>query len=639
MKLGTRITLTTTALVMVALTIYGIVAVREKRAELTAELERQTQSIGLTLQVALEAALQEGLFEDVRRLVARIEAAQPRVQITYLELHASDQTPGAGPPAAPSPGSPDAGQTADAPANANPPANTTAANTTAANTTAANAAGPPAAGPAAAAGGALGLDGGPNPNDDEEARYVPPPPDAARDERIRRIQIDGTPYAEHLVTERGSVYACTVPLRDEHDQVVAAIDLVRDESDVAAELTATMLRVAATVIGVGLGLALLVWLTTRRAISHPLERLVEGIDEVTVGDLTRAILRERDDEIGDLADRFNQMTASLREARAETQRGLETKLGLEARLRHSEKLATIGQIAANIAHEVGTPLSVIHGRARGMEKKTAEALRQLAEAEGPREGEGAAPASAPGLLDPAEVQKNAGIIAAQAARITKIIQQLLAFARQKTVVHGPVDLSVVIRDTVDFLEHQLAQSRVSARLLGFQAVPAPHGDGAAVPERPVVTGDADQLQQVCINLCVNAIQAMPEGGTLTIGCSAQVRRKPGLDVAPPGRYVILEVADTGVGIAPEERERIFEAFYSTKQDLGGTGLGLAVSQGIVKDHDGWIEVDGRPPMQGEMPGTCFRVFLPAHDEPHRAPPAGSGEDPPSPTTPPAPPAA
>jgi signal transduction histidine kinase len=104
---------------------------------------------------------------------------------------------------------------------------------------------------------------------------------------------------------------------------------------------------------------------------------------------------------------------------------------------------------------------------------------------------------------------------------------------------------------------------------------------------------------------------MPRGGLLEVATRAVERRKPGHDLAPPVRYVVLEVIDHGVGIPPEERERIFEPFYSTKQEEGGTGLGLAVSLGIVKDHDGWIEVDAAP----SHSGTVFRVFLPAAEPP------------------------
>jgi len=121
-----------------------------------------------------------------------------------------------------------------------------------------------------------------------------------------------------------------------------------------------------------------------------------------------------------------------------------------------------------------------------------------------------------------------------------------------------------------------------------------------------VNADPDQLQQVCLNLCLNAIQAMPDGGRLELRTRGVIRRRPGLETASPSPYVVLEVTDTGPGIPDGDRERIFEPFYSTKAEEGGTGLGLSVSVGIVKDHDGWIDIDAP-----EGGGTVFRVFLPA----------------------------
>lgn len=547
MRIGTRITLITTALVMTALVLYGYVSVRIRRAELRADLERQSQSVAMVLQVSLEAALREGLFEDVRRLVRRIEQAERPIGIAYVEFEddgddADDEDAAAAPPTD--------GDNASAPADEGAIASPSAPDTA------------------------------PDP-DEEETVYRPPPPDAARDARIRRVRIDGSPYGKHMEEGGRLVYAYTVPLRDEQGRVVAAIDLTRDESDAQAALATTQRNVATTVVILALGLALLVWLTTRRTITHPLARLVEGIDEVSRGDLTRAILRERDDEIGELGERFTRMTANLREARRETERSVEARLSLETRLRQSEKLATIGLLAASIAHEVGTPLGVIGGRARTMEKKAA---------------------------DPQEVAKNAGIIAAQTARITRIIQQLLDFARQKPSVREPVDLALVVRSTLEFLDPQLVAAGVEVRALPFVREGDDEGSEGELdaPCSPVVLADADEAQQVGINLVMNAMQAMPSGGVIELGLCGLLRRKPGLDRAPPGRYVVLSVADQGPGIADEDRERIFEPFYSTKHAGGGTGLGLAVSLGIVKEHDGWIEIDGAP-----GGGTVFRVFLPA----------------------------
>jgi signal transduction histidine kinase len=130
-------------------------------------------------------------------------------------------------------------------------------------------------------------------------------------------------------------------------------------------------------------------------------------------------------------------------------------------------------------------------------------------------------------------------------------------------------------------------------------------DVGAMPRALEVPGDPDQIQQVCLNLFMNAVHAMPTGGTLRITASRVTRRKGGLDLVAPAEYAMLEIADSGPGIPDADREKIFEPFFTTKDEGQGTGLGLAVSYGIVKDHDGWIEVES--PAAG---GAVFRVFLP-----------------------------
>jgi signal transduction histidine kinase len=514
-KIGTRITVTTVVMVLLTLGLYGYLSVRQRRQELNVDLERQTELAGTAVQVAFEAALQDGLFEDVSVLLRRWRDAEPGIGLAYIDL--AHMRPGQPPPAFVVTDTPDAGG--------------------------------------------------------ESHPYVPPRPDPTRLGRLNRMIIDKVAVGEHIEIASSPIYVLTVPIRDSERNLVAAIELTRDESEVHDLFGETVRTAVYIVCALGVMLGFLVWLSARSGISNPIKRLVEAIDDVTHGDLGRVILRERDDEVGDLAERFNEMTHSLREAREEILHGVDAKLALESRLRHSEKLATIGQLAAGIAHEVGTPLNVIGGRARTMEKKSD---------------------------DPDAVAKNAAIIAAQTQRITKIIQQLLDFARRPAAVRTAVDLSIVGKDCIDFLEHQLATSRVEPLLRPFAA-----DDGG--PGKPIVWGDGDQLQQVCLNLCVNAIQAMPEGGRVEIGTRGLSRRKPGLETSPPEPFVVLEVADTGVGIPEEDRERIFEPFYSTKDTSGGTGLGLSVSVGIVKDHDGWIEIDSRP-----GGGTVFKVFLPAY---------------------------
>ncbi len=547
MSIATRVTLLTVLLVILTLGLYGFFSLRARRAELSSAHEQSTQLFASALAVSLQAALQDGLFEDLPGLIRRLQGAERDTEVVYLDLiqpqeSAAFPAPATGPPAPPG-------------AAANPTDS------------------------------ALG----------SAARQEP-----SRAERLRRVEITGQPYGEHIVVAGRPVYAYMFPLRGSQHRIVAAVDILRPETEVERAYNRVVRDAILTLGSLSLVLVLLLSLTVRQELTRPLLRLVTGVDEVTRGDYTGAILRERNDEVGLLADRFNEMTRSLRQAREEILAGVDAKLQLEQRLRHSDKLATIGQLAAGIAHEVGTPLNVIGGRARVMARRAD---------------------------DPQAVTKNAEIIATQAERITKIIQQLLDYARRKAPARGPVDLRAVCASTLDFLEHQLQTRGVAAIVQPF--APTAHadlstadrdangsvGDLSQPPQMPIVLGDADQLQQVCLNLCMNAIQAMPEGGRLQLALQGLVRKRPGLDRASPGAYVMLAVEDTGVGIDEEHIGRIFEPFYSTKnadsdpERSGGSGLGLSVSAGIVKDHDGWIECERRTLVHGG--GTIFRVYLPA----------------------------
>ena len=415
---------------------------------------------------------------------------------------------------------------------------------------------------------------------------------------IQAAEIQSAPVGRLFDSATGSrSYAMAVPLYDPMGlelprghparKPVAVIGMRRDTAYIDAEVAATARRVVPVFLMVVVGVALVVWFALRQTVVRPLRRLVEGIDAVAKGDLSRVILAERDDEIGTIAGRFNAMTGSLREAREEGERAASARLTLEERLRHAEKLATIGQMAAEIAHELGTPLNVIGGRARTITKKAGDA---------------------------GEVAKNAAIISDEVARITKIIHQVLNFSRPRGPTLTRVQLKSVVAEALAFVGE-------TARRLGITV------DLGNAPAPPEVPGDPDQIQQVCLNLITNAIHAMPNGGTLRITTDTVVRRKGGLDLSPPAQYVVLAIADSGRGIPAADRDKIFEPFFTTKDAGQGTGLGLAVSHGIVKDHDGWIEVDS--PVSG---GAVFRVYLPcgtaAHaDEPGAAVDSEPGSQP------------
>jgi signal transduction histidine kinase len=366
--------------------------------------------------------------------------------------------------------------------------------------------------------------------------------------------------------ENGDYYY-DLPLRSPEQTVLGMLE-IRRSADVLSVTREDLLRAAALVVLIVVVTTLMVGALASRLVSRPITKLLRGIDDVAKGDLSHVLLSERDDEIGQIATRFNDMTFSLRESRGETSRQNEAKLALEQRLGQTEKLATIGQLAAEIAHEVGTPLNVIAGRARSIQKKS---------------------------KDPDAVEKNAEIVAEQTARITRIIQRLLDFTRRKVGAAGKaeVNLNELSLLTMELLSGQFSSAKIRTRLERAEGLPR-------------VAGDADRLQQVMINLLLNAVQAMPDGGTLAVETSQVRRTRPGLEGSAEQPFVAFTVTDTGVGIAEEIRDKIFDPFYTTKEGRGGTGLGLAVCSGIVKEHDGWIDVDAH-----DGGGSVFAVYLPA----------------------------
>ncbi len=243
------------------------------------------------------------------------------------------------------------------------------------------------------------------------------------------------------------------------------------------------------------------------------------------------------------------------------------RVALSQEVQQAEKLAVVGQLAAGIAHQIGTPLNVISG--------SAEYLMMEWGAEKPR---------------PQELE----IIIAQTDRITKLIQQLLNFARPARMELRPLDLSELLREVLGLTEHQIAKGQISVET-DLQA------------NLPPTVGDANQLEQALLNIVINAWHAMPEGGRLTLGTrlvpAGERHRRVG---RPATAGVEAIIADTGTGIAPEHMPRIFDPFFSTKGVGKGTGLGLAISRRIVEDHHGSIEVASEV---GH--GTTFTIWLPA----------------------------
>jgi signal transduction histidine kinase len=230
----------------------------------------------------------------------------------------------------------------------------------------------------------------------------------------------------------------------------------------------------------------------------------------------------------------------------------------QEQLVHSTKMAAIGELAANIAHEVNNPLTSVLGY-------TTHLLKTLDLPESPR--------------------KILGMMEQETLRVRKIIRNLLDFSRQKNSWMRPADILQPLRETIAFVQGAAKSSLVNIR---------EEYNGSPV----IVNMDPNEMKQVFINIINNALQAMPQGGDLRIRLN------------PVGEHeAMIEFADTGVGISPENLQKIFEPFFSTKEDRDGTGLGLSISYRIIQHHGGRIDVGSGP---GK--GTIFRIFLPLHQK-------------------------
>lgn len=306
-----------------------------------------------------------------------------------------------------------------------------------------------------------------------------------------------------------------------------------------------------------------------RMVGQPLNRLIEKVRRIGNGDLSGPIELSKNDELAELAQALNVMCEQLAAANNQVRAETAARISALEQLRHEDRIRTVGRLASGIAHELGTPLNVISGRASMI---------------------------ATSDLPFAKIVENANVIKKQSDRITKIVRQLLDFARHSYSHKQIVDLQHIINRTLELLTPLSRKQSITMSFLNSNV-------------SAVVKVDAGQIQQVLMNIIINGIHSMPKGGSLELELwSEYVGSEQILENQQP-QYVRLDVRDTGEGIPEKNIKHIFEPFFTTKDAGKGTGLGLSIADGIIREHNGWIEVASEI-----AKGSCFSIYLPQERE-------------------------
>jgi len=353
-------------------------------------------------------------------------------------------------------------------------------------------------------------------------------------------------------------------------QILGVLDtnlsLAKVDEGLAQERREMLALMAVTLISVVLLSGLFVWIV----VHNPLRELEAGTERIAKGDLGYQIPVRSNDEVGDVAQSFNDMSSRLQVAQAEIKAWAHT---LEERVEDKtrelkqahqrmlqvEKMATIGKMAAVVAHEINNPLSGILTYSRLIKRWI-----QNNAASAPRNQ---------------EMQGSLDLIAGESKRCGELVKNLLSFSRVSPMNLEWCDLNQVIDRCIQLVDHKMEMAGIQANLELGADLPMAHCDPA-------------QIEQVVLAMVINAIDAMPQGGNLWISTRLN---GPGIE---------LVIRDDGIGIPEEHMAHIFEPFYTTKES-GGSGLGLAISQNIVERHGGRIDMDS---VVGK--GTTFKITLP-----------------------------
>ncbi len=343
-----------------------------------------------------------------------------------------------------------------------------------------------------------------------------------------------------------------------------ALELAESLAPAHAYLHTTLTNLILSLAAVIVVCTLIMLLSSVVLVGRPMGVLVERARSIGGGNLSDRLHLTQRDEIGELGREMDAMCERLEAARENLDKETAARIATLEQLRHADRLTTVGRLAAGIAHELGTPLNVVSGRAKMLARDT---------------------------LTPEQSQEYARIVSEQAERMAGIIRQLLDFARRREPKRQRHDLRAVAAQTVSMLTPLARKRGVQITLEG---------------EPLQVSLDAGQVQQALTNLIVNAVHASPEHATVEVEVTQGEATRP---EGTPQQVAIVRVADHGGGIPPEVRDQIFEPFFTTKPVGEGTGLGLSVTRDIVAEHDGWITVDS-----AASSGTTFILHLPLSEE-------------------------
>jgi two-component system NtrC family sensor kinase len=324
--------------------------------------------------------------------------------------------------------------------------------------------------------------------------------------------------------------------------VLGVLDVTMSLADVDREIARNGRRTLGSIATAVVGISSIVWVFFHFLVGKPVKQLLDATERIASGDLDHKIEGRRNDEMGRLAASFNEMTHKLAEA--------------QTQIYQSSKLASIGRLAAGVAHEINNPLT-------GVLTYSSILLKQTE--------------------DP-EVKEDLETIVRETKRCREIVRGLLDFSRQVPARKLAVDCNEVVGRSIDIVDNQLSVKNINVTT-------------TLQEELPPITADPNQLTQVLINLLVNAADAMDEGGG-DVFVTTSIEGENG------ARSLVVKVADTGSGIAEADLDQIFEPFFTTKENKG-TGLGLAVVWGIVREHGGEIRVDSKTGL-----GTTFTIRLP-----------------------------